>query len=380
MTCRPATPGGIADPTSRVCGRASIATRPKRIGGARSRTFAPSPPARPTPLLIDRLPLAVRPPVAWLATLASVLIAFWIRYLVDDALPSGFPFVSFFPAVILVSVLLGARYGTVAAILGGLIAWYVFIPPRGVFDLSQGALTAMLFYAFVVSTDVAIIHWMQRANRHLALERERNAALARTRALLFDELQHRVSNNLQAVAGLLALQRRRLSDPQAAAALSEASQRVALIGRISRRLYDADEAGKGLSTFLAALLDDVIEAHGRADIVRGVDCPADLQLATEQAMPVALVVAESIANAIEHGLAEHRAPEIRIAVTRGDSDLRIAVTDNGGTLPEGFDAERSGSLGLSIATMLARQTAGRYVLAGGATTTATLYLPITRGG
>jgi two-component sensor histidine kinase len=300
----------------------------------------------------------------------------WIRYLADDALPSGFPFVTFFPAVILVSVLLGARYGSVAAILGGLAAWFFFIPPAGGVNLDHGAITAMTFYVFVVATDIAIIHWMQRANRHLAVERERNAALAQTRALLFDELQHRVSNNLQAVAGLLALQRRRLADAQGAAALAEASQRVALVGRISRRLYDTDETGKGLAAFLASLLDDVIEAHGRSDIVRTVDCPGDIRLPTDQALPVALVIAESIANAIEHGLEAARAPQIAVEVTRADGHLRIAVIDNGGALPADFALEQTDCLGLSIATMLARQTGGRYELTGGATTKACLHLPL----
>ena len=308
--------------------------------------------------------------------MAAVTTALWIRYIADDALPSGFPFVSFFPAVILVSVLFGARYGIVAAILSGLAAWYFFIPPVGSFNLDPGALTAMSFYAFVVATEIAIIHWMQRANRHLAIERERNAALAQTRALLFDELQHRISNNLQAVAGLLALQRRRLADNEAAAALAEASQRVALVGRISRRLYDADETGKGLAAFLTALLEDVIEANGRSDIARSVDCPEDIRLTTEQALPVALVVAESIANAIEHGLADHRAPQIAIKVARTDGQLAITVLDNGGTLPAGFDLALTDSLGLSIATMLARQTGGRFELTGGETTNACLHLPI----
>ena len=291
--------------------------------------------------------------------MAAVTTALWIRYIADDALPSGFPFVSFFPAVILVSVLFGARYGIVAAILSGLAAWYFFIPPVGSFNLDPGALTAMSFYAFVVATEIAIIHWMQRANRHLAIERERNAALAQTRALLFDELQ-----------------RRRLADNEAAAALAEASQRVALVGRISRRLYDADETGKGLAAFLTALLEDVIEANGRNDIARSVDCPADIRLTTEQALPVALVVAESIANAIEHGLADHRAPQIAIKVARTDGQLAITVVDNGGTLPAGFDLALTDSLGLSIATMLARQTGGRFELTGGETTNACLHLPI----
>ncbi|MCD2317395.1 DUF4118 domain-containing protein [Sphingomonas sp. IC-11] len=331
-------------------------------------------------LPLDRFPLAVRPLLAWAATFAAVAVAFWIRYAADSTLPPGFPFVSFFPAVILISVLFGARYGAAAAMLGGVLAWYFFIPPKRAFNLDVGSLAAMGFYALIVATEVLIIHWLQRANGHLAEERERSTALARTRALLFDELQHRVSNNLQAVAGLLALQRRRLADPQAAEALAEASQRVALIGRISRRLYDADENGKGLAAFLTALLDEVVEANGRSDIARRVDCPPDLRLSTEQALPVALVVAESIANAIEHGLGEHCAPAIAIEVVTAGRQLSITVVDNGGKLPAAFSAEATNSLGLSIATMLARQTGGRYVITGGPETRACLMMPQASSG
>lgn len=303
------------------------------------------------------------------------MAALWIRHAANATLPPGFPFLTFFPVVILVSVLFGARYGAVAAAVSGVLAWYHFIPPAQTFKLDVGSLTAMGFYTLVVITDVLIIHWLQRANGHLAAERERSAALARTRALLFDELQHRVSNNLQAVAGLLALQRRRLADPQAATALTEASQRVALIGRISRRLYDSDGSGKGLAAFLSALLDDVVEANGRSDIARRIDCPSDLRLSTEQALPVALVVAESIANAIEHGLADHPAPAITIEVLTDGLKIQISVIDNGGTLPPGFSVETTNSLGLSIATMLARQTGGSYAVTGGAETRACLLLP-----
>jgi two-component sensor histidine kinase len=62
--------------------------------------------------------------------------------------------------------------------------------------------------------------------------------LADTRELLFRELQHRVSNNLQVAAGLLTMQKRQLTDVSEKTALDEAAGRLALIGRISRQLYD----------------------------------------------------------------------------------------------------------------------------------------------
>ena len=49
---------------------------------------------------------------------------------------------------------------------------------------------------------------MQTANHQLAAERETNRSLGDTRELLFRELQHRVSNNLQVAAGLLTMQNR----------------------------------------------------------------------------------------------------------------------------------------------------------------------------
>ena len=325
--------------------------------------------------MIDRLPLVVRAPVALAGTLGIVAASLWIRILAEAALPPGVPFISFFPAVILVAVLFGVRYGILAAILCGLAAWHYFLPARPEVAFDPAPIAALGFYAIVAAFVIAIIYWLQRANEHLAVERERNAQLARTRGLLFDELQHRISNNLQAVAGLLALQRRRLVDPQAVQALAEASQRVALVGRISRRLYDNDGTGKGLAAFLTALLDDVVEANGRTDIMRSVDCPNDIRLTTEQALPVALVIAEAIANAIEHGLADHPAPRIEVEVVRDVRGISIAVTDNGGTLPKDFDAAASDSLGLSIATMLARQSGGSFELSGGEKTRACLQLP-----
>lgn len=127
--------------------------------------------------------------------------------------------------------------GTITAILSGVAAWYWFIPPAG-FTVDQGTAVALLFYAFITGTEVTLVHWMQRANRQALAEREANAHLAETQTLLFRELQHRVSNNLQMVAALLNLQRRRVKDAEAREALDEAARRLGVVGRISRKLYD----------------------------------------------------------------------------------------------------------------------------------------------
>ena len=327
---------------------------------------------------IEQLPVARnRPVVGSIATLGIVMGAWLLRTIADPLLPPGFPYVTFFPAVIITSFLFGVRLGSVSALLCGLLAWYYFIPPVGGFTLTQGAGFALGFYVFVVATDLALVHWMQTANRQLAREREVSRSLAATRELLFRELQHRISNNLQVAAALLTMQKRRLVDPDAKEALDEAGRRLALIGRISRQLYDPSGAAQPLLPFLGELCRGVIEASGRTDILLHVSGDDILRLDPDSAVPTALIVAEAVANAIEHGFAQSRAGQIEIGVRRyAEERIEVTIQDDGWGLPANFQAEQSSSLGLRIATTLARGQGGSFRLDPSGGTLAILTLPL----
>ncbi len=187
--------------------------------------------------LIGRLPLWRQWPVAQsAATLALVGFSLGVRVAVDHVVPPGFPFVTFFPAVILSAFLFGICNGCMAAILCGVAAWWFFIAPASNYVLTPGGLAAMLLYCFVVVTELCVIYLMQKAHGALVRERARCEALATSREIMFNELQHRVSNNLQVAAGLMSLQRRRITDPDAIAALDEAIRRLGTIGRTDQQV------------------------------------------------------------------------------------------------------------------------------------------------
>jgi two-component sensor histidine kinase len=326
---------------------------------------------------LERLPLFADRP--WIALGLTLLIsggAVALRFATDALLPPGFPYVTFFPAVILIAFLLGVRMGALAAVICGAVAWYFFIPEFNSFSLHGSGVVALGFYIFVVVTDIVLVHWLQQANKGLAAEREISRSLAETRALLFNELQHRVSNNLQVAAGLLSLQRRGVADEQARAALDEASRRLALIGRISRQLYHADGAARSLHEFLKPLCADIVEASGQTGIQCRIEAEQDAAVSPDQAVPLALIVAEAMANAIEHGFAGRDTGTIRVTLRRdGDGQMQVDVADDGHGLPDGFDLAESDSLGLRIAAMLAKQLNGTFELFAASGTTARLVLP-----
>lgn len=318
----------------------------------------------------ERLPLlSDRPAVHYAATVALCLLALWLRWALDGAFPPGYPFLTFFPAVILSSFLFGPRPGTLAALICGVFAWYVFIPPRWSFAVDSGTITAMLFYTGVVVVDIALVHLMQSANARLRHAREEVRALAEDRRqlaeraeLLFQEMQHRVGNNLQMVGAVLSLQMRGLTEPVARRALSDAAARLQVIGNIQRQLYHHDGRLVPLDGFLGDVCTKIMASSARPGITCSVEAARDITLRPDSAVPVALIVTEAIANAIEHGFADRERGEITVRLARTGKTVVLQVEDDGVGLAPGFDPASADSIGLRISRVLSQQLEGEIAL------------------
>jgi len=328
--------------------------------------------------LLERLPLAREH--RWQgygAALLLSLVGLVTRWLLADAFPPGFPFLTFFPAVVLSGFLFGRGPGILSAVLCGLFAWYFFISPGNGFSFAPGAVVAMGFYVGVVAVDLLLIDWMQRGNARLRVERERSEMLAQRSQLLFSELQHRVSNNLQMVGAVLALQQRSVTDVAARQALGDAGAKLQTIGRIQRQLYDPSGDPQTLEQMLPELVRDVIVTTGKPGVTTSVTVDAGLRLSPDALIPIALVVAECIANAIEHGFAGRESGRIDVHMTARSDAATITIADDGAGPPDGFTAASSTSLGLKISRTLAGQLGGSFDLSprdgGGAI--ATLHFP-----
>lgn len=310
---------------------------------------------RPFDRTLERLPLLTgQRTAAYAITLVLCAAAWWLRLSLDPFFPPGFPYLTFFPAVILSAFLFGRGPGIAAGIVCGLLAWYFFIPPGRSFVITRNTAVALVFYAGVVTVDILLVHWMQVANARVVAERERNARLAERTGLLFEELQHRVSNNLQMVGAMLNLHRRAVGDEGARRAIEEAAAKLQLIGRIQRRLYGSRGEPLALDAFVTALVADLADSGGKPGIAHLVEARTALMLPPDRAIPLALIVAEAVANAVEHGFAGREHGSITVTLCAAERTLSLAIRDDGDGLPPGFDLARADSLGLRIARTLAQ--------------------------
>ena len=173
------------------------------------------------------------------------------------------------------------------------------------------------------------------------------------------EIHHRVKNNLQTVAALLRLQARRLDIPEARAALDEAVGRVGSIAIVHEMLSHTPDEVVDFDDIADRVMQMAAEVSSTGQVVVPRRDGHFGLLNALVATPLSMVLAELVQNAVEHGLGQGPGL-IEVKVRRfdagpgfpGPSSLELAVSDDGGGLPEDFDLEGTTSLGLQIVRSL----------------------------
>jgi two-component sensor histidine kinase len=289
-------------------------------------------------------------PSGYAIALIVLAVALGVRELLDPYIK--IPYITLFPAMVLCSLVGGRLAGILAASIGGLVAWYLWLPPRGTFVLQwpTGHLTIILY----VVTSTILLLLTRGLNETLKeLEKERDLS-----AELFRELQHRTANNLQNVSALLRQNREAISrDPsQALDVLDSAERRFEIMSRINRRLYNPEMQDVEATPFLEALCQDILASMGNNNVFVVVS-PSSIRLRREKAMLVSLIVAELMMNAIKHAFDQGRPGSVVIRLEAKGTEYHLIFADDGKGLPEASNIATSG-LGSRIVRSLVEQMAG----------------------
>jgi two-component sensor histidine kinase len=187
---------------------------------------------------------------------------------------------------------------------------------------------------------------------------------------LLNEVHHRVKNNLQVITSLLRLEAGRSDQENTKSVLVEMQARIRAMALLHESLY---RAGIFASIDLGDYLKQVASQAFRAQVSKASAISLQLDLASaqvsmDQAMPCGLLVNELISNCFKHAFPQGQTGELRVSLRPlGDTNqLKILVSDNGVGLPDDFEARRESSLGLQLATDLARQIGGSLEVKRGA--------------
>jgi GAF domain-containing protein len=175
---------------------------------------------------------------------------------------------------------------------------------------------------------------------------------------MMSEINHRVRNTLQAVAGLLRME----MDQQPARSIEQ------VLGRAMARLQSVAVVHDLLSSPHLRFVDIKQAARRIVQLTCQTAAPgaeietkvsgARVMLPSQQATNVAMVLSELVDNAARHGLASAPEGRILVSLAEGGGQVVIEVTDNGAGLPAGFDLDKDSRLGLKVARALVEEELG----------------------
>ncbi len=199
------------------------------------------------------------------------------------------------------------------------------------------------------------------------------------KAVLMNEIHHRVKNNLQVVSSLLYLQSCQVDNPELVKILKNSENRVKAISLLHEKIYGVKHLQDFdfkvyIETVSQQLIDQYLQDGFSLDFKPEVQ---SLAIDTNHAITCGLIVNELVTNAMEHAFIGRKEGLLGIEITSLPHNMvQIMIYDNGIGMPEDFDLSRSTSLGMQLVNSLTEQLDGTLIMEVSRGTRFTIMFPI----
>ncbi len=186
--------------------------------------------------------------------------------------------------------------------------------------------------------------------------------LVRDKAILLQEVQHRVANSLQIIASVLMQSARRVQSEEVRGHLLDARHRIMSIAALQRQLSTSAGGSVALRAYFTQLCQSLgasmIADPERLSIqvtVEDSTVPADVSIS------LGLIVTELVINALKHAFSDDRNGTIEINYLSSGKDWTLSISDDGIGMPIGNEAPKAG-LGTGIVEALVKNLEGELTV------------------
>lgn len=199
---------------------------------------------------------------------------------------------------------------------------------------------------------------LKEAERSLERTVESLRSALAEKAVLFQEVHHRVKNNLQIVASLLAMKARMKKDKVSIEDLKDCQQRVLSMAMIHEQLYSQKEVHQiDFAAYIREVVPALVAAYDRQNAITLRLELEPVVLSIDQSIPCGLILNELVTNAIKHAYPQG-AGEIVVRLSVDEKYATIKVEDRGGGISEEQRKQSSQTLGMQLIDSLTRQLKG----------------------
>ncbi|TDS17026.1 two-component sensor histidine kinase [Maribacter caenipelagi] len=223
------------------------------------------------------------------------------------------------------------------------------------------SLVSVLFAVFILGntlgkTLLKTYNAMYSSKRALAMQ-------VHEKENLLKEVHHRVKNNLQTVSSLLSLQSRNIETGPMKGLLKGTQNRVIAMAMVHEMLYMRNDISHiEYKSYVQELSEYLIRSikgnDNNVDLI--IDIP-DIKLGIDTAIPLGLLINETLTNALKYGIESDQDGEISIKLQKDNEQENcyiLEIGDNGIGFPETINHKNTKSLGLKLIHNLTRQLRG----------------------
>lgn len=179
--------------------------------------------------------------------------------------------------------------------------------------------------------------------------------LLREKAILLQEVQHRVANSLQIIASILMQSARKVQSDETRGHLRDAHSRLMSIAAVQQHLA-ASRLGKvELRPYLVQLCKSLGASMIHDPKLLSIEVGVDESVTdAEISVSLGLIVTELVINALKHAFPGHRAGKIVVDYASHGPNWTMSVSDNGIGMPADSEGAKPG-LGTNIVEALAKR-------------------------
>lgn len=189
--------------------------------------------------------------------------------------------------------------------------------------------------------------------------------LLREKAILLQEVQHRVANSLQIIASVILQSARKSQSDETRTYLTDAHSRVMSVAALQQQLAVSRLGEVELKPYFDQLCISVgasmIRDHDQLSL--RVDCD-DTSVDADVSVSLGLIVTELVINSLKHAFPGGRSGVITVGYRTHGPNWTLSVADNGVGMPKDAESSTPG-LGTSIVEALARQLNAHVQVVGG---------------
>jgi two-component system, sensor histidine kinase PdtaS len=201
-------------------------------------------------------------------------------------------------------------------------------------------------------SDVTDARTAERLKNDLLRDKD---ALLKDKAVLLQELQHRVANSLQIIASVLMQSARKVQSEETRTHLFDAHQRVMSVAALQQHLAASTVGDVTLRPYLTALCESIgasmIRDHNKLSLEVDVD---DSVTSADVSVSLGLIVTELVINALKHAFPNDASGKIKVDYSSRGPNWTLSVSDTGVGMPKDAANAKPG-LGSSIVQALAGQ-------------------------